>query len=103
MGFFNGLSAIRRANRKLKDIEVRLQQLTHNLEYHLDTPFGLRCDLNQLKNDMAEFGDIISESGMSMGTYYFFMGSKFENPLQLAAAFNYIQTSLDEEISRRGG
>ncbi|MCI7386125.1 MAG: hypothetical protein MSH64_05590 [Bacteroides uniformis] len=52
---------------------------------------------------MAEFGDIISESGMSMGTYYVFMGSKFDNPLQIAAAFNYIKTSLEEEITRRGG
>ncbi len=103
MGFFSGLSAIKRANRKLKDIEANLQRLTHNLEYNLDTPWGLRCSFNQLKSDMAEFGDIISESGMSMGTYYVFMGSKFDNPLQIAAAFNYIKTSLEEEIARRGG
>lgn len=103
MGFFSGLSAIKRANRKLKDIEAELQQLTHNLEYNLDTPLGLRCSFNQLENDMKEFGDIICESGMSMGTYYIFMGSKFDNPLQIAAAFKGIMAELEKEIMLRGG
>lgn len=92
MGFFSGLSAIRRANRKLKEIENRIQRLTHKLECNLNSaPFWLRCELNQLKNDMEEFGNITTELGMSMGTYYIFMGNNFDNPLQIAVAFNYIK------------